>query len=75
MVGAAFIIIAGGSPPVRYFINRLFAGGSYYDIFPLRGPSPPTLTRYRGTRKSPGLFAAYYAGRCWRPSSAVLPLP
>lgn len=23
---------------VRYFINRLFAGGSYYDIFPLRGP-------------------------------------
>ncbi len=44
---------------VRYFINRLFAGGSYYDIFPLRGPVSANFDTllFRKYR----LFVAYYA--------------
>ncbi|VDZ99271.1 binding-protein-dependent transporter [Salmonella enterica subsp. enterica] len=61
---SAFIIIGYAIPAfsVRYFINRLFCRAAATTIsFRYVAWSPPTLTRYRGTKKNHRLFVAYYA--------------
>lgn len=71
---SAFIIIGYAIPAFLFAILLIvfFAAAAATISFRYVAWSPPTLTRYRGTRKSP-IICGILRYRCWRPSSAVLP--
>ncbi len=50
---STFIIIGYAIPAFLFAVLLIvfFAGGSYFDLFPLRGWSPPILAPCRGIRK------------------------
>ncbi len=64
--GAARLSYCGYAIPAFLFaiLCRLLPA-AILRYFPLRGWSPPTLTRYRGTRKSP-IICGILRCRCWR---------
>ncbi|SUH36297.1 binding-protein-dependent transporter [Salmonella enterica subsp. enterica] len=75
MYGAARLsLLVMRSPPFLFAILLIvfFAGGSYYDIFPLRGLVSANFDTLPWYQKSP-IICGILRYRCWRPSSAVLP--
>ncbi len=68
-IWSSTLIIIGYAIPAFLFAILLiviFAGGSYFDLFPLRGLVSPNFDTLPPVSEDPRLPVAHHPCRCWR---------